>query len=189
MLLDPKRNVVLMDGYNGPPRKATGKLCGGDRCLRDGLTAEDVVLHCDDGNENCYVTVLGEHILHPKGDRHLYGRKEAVLLRVKIQKDNQKCRSGREMDVGCYHAEMNCILNAAAQGVSCDGAWMIVTGEPCGMCAKLIYHAGITKVICIENGYRYANGVGFLKEYKVEVEKVPHPFKKPKGSDSNVPVC
>ena len=34
LLLDPERNVVLMDGYNGGPRGG-GELCGGDVCLRD----------------------------------------------------------------------------------------------------------------------------------------------------------
>ena len=34
LLVDPVRNVVLMDGYNGGPRGG-GELCGGDVCLRD----------------------------------------------------------------------------------------------------------------------------------------------------------
>ena len=34
LLLDPARNVVLMDGYNGGPRGG-GELCGGQVCLRD----------------------------------------------------------------------------------------------------------------------------------------------------------
>jgi dCMP deaminase len=36
LLLDPERNVVLMDGYNGGPRGG-GELCGGETCLRDDL--------------------------------------------------------------------------------------------------------------------------------------------------------
>ena len=36
VLLDPTRNVVLMDGYNGGPRGG-GELCGGATCLRDDL--------------------------------------------------------------------------------------------------------------------------------------------------------
>ena len=39
LLLDPERNVVLMDGYNGGPRGG-GELCGGDECLRDTLHVE-----------------------------------------------------------------------------------------------------------------------------------------------------
>ena len=34
LLVDPERNVILMDGYNGGPRGG-GTLCGGDECLRD----------------------------------------------------------------------------------------------------------------------------------------------------------
>ena len=34
LLLDPRRNVILMDGYNGGPRGG-GHLCGGEICLRD----------------------------------------------------------------------------------------------------------------------------------------------------------
>lgn len=37
LLLDPQRNVVLMDGYNGGPRGG-GELCGGNECLRDTLS-------------------------------------------------------------------------------------------------------------------------------------------------------
>ena len=36
LLVDPSRNVVLMDGYNGGPRGG-GRLCGGETCLRDDL--------------------------------------------------------------------------------------------------------------------------------------------------------
>ncbi|MEE2667190.1 MAG: hypothetical protein VYC27_06075, partial [Candidatus Thermoplasmatota archaeon] len=78
LLVDPERNVVLMDGYNGGPRGG-GRLCGGEVCLRD---AEDVV-------------------------------------------------SGTRVEIGCHHAEMNLICNAAANGVPTKGAWLIVTGEPC----------------------------------------------------------
>ena len=39
LLVDPKRNVVLMDGYNGGPRGG-GRLCGGEECLRDTMYME-----------------------------------------------------------------------------------------------------------------------------------------------------
>lgn len=117
MLLEPARNVVLMDGYNGGPRGG-GELCGGDTCDRD-------------------------ESLTP---------------------------SGTQVQIGCHHAEMNLICNAAASGVATLGAWMIVTGEPCLMCAKLIHHAGIAKVIVVGGGYSGVNGVKYLSRYGVEVE-------------------
>ncbi|MFP4596720.1 MAG: deoxycytidylate deaminase [Persicimonas sp.] len=122
LLLDPTRNVVLMDGYNGGPRGG-GHLCGGETCLRDDLGVE----------------------------------------------------SGTRMEIGCHHAEMNVICNCAASGVSTDGAWLLVTGEPCMMCAKLIHHAGILKVIVVGGGYAGANGVQYLTSHGVDVQPVDGP--------------
>ncbi len=122
LLLDPERNVVLMDGYNGGPRGG-GELCGGDQCLRDTLGV----------------------------------------------------KSGTRMEIGCHHAEMNVVCNAAANGVRCAGAWLIVTGEPCLMCAKMIHHAGIVKVLVVDGGYAGENGVDYLRGHGVEVEAVDGP--------------
>jgi dCMP deaminase len=122
LLLDPERNVVLMDGYNGGPRGG-GRLCGGDRCLRDELNIP----------------------------------------------------SGTRMEVGCHHAEMNVVCNAAANGVTTRGAWLIVTGEPCVLCAKLLHHAGITRVLVVGGGYLGENGVDYLKAHGVAVQIVDGP--------------
>jgi dCMP deaminase len=122
LLVDPERNVVLMDGYNGGPRGG-GELCGGDECLRDTM----------------------------------------------------KVQSGTRTEIGCHHAEMNLICNAAANGVSTRTAWLIVTGEPCMMCSKLIHHAGITRVLIVEGGYAGANGVDYLTTHGVEVVPVAGP--------------
>ncbi|MEZ4269313.1 MAG: deaminase [Myxococcota bacterium] len=122
LLVDPERNVVLMDGYNGGPRGG-GTLCGGEVCLRDTMAIE----------------------------------------------------SGTRIEIGCHHAEMNLICNAAANGVPTRGAWLIVTGEPCTMCAKLIHHAGITRVLVVSEGYAGANGVPYLCDHGVEVVAVDGP--------------
>lgn len=129
LLLDPERNVVLMDGYNGGPRGG-GELCGGDACLRDTMGIP----------------------------------------------------SGTRMEIGCHHAEMNVVCNAAANGVRCAGAWLIVTGEPCMMCAKMIHHAGIVRVLIVEGGYAGENGVAYLEQHGVEVARVEGP-KDPRLSD------
>ena len=122
LLLDPSRNVILMDGYNGGPRGG-GKLCGGDECLRD----------------------------------------------------TQSVQSGTRMEIGCHHAEMNVICNAAAHGVPTRDAWLLVTGEPCMMCAKLIHHAGIVRVLVVSGGYMGANGCDYLENHGVEVHKLVGP--------------
>lgn len=122
LLLDPRRNVILMDGYNGGPRGG-GELCGGDVCLRDRLAIP----------------------------------------------------SGQRMEIGCHHAEMNVICNAAAAGVATAGAWILVTGEPCLMCAKLLHHAGISRVIVVDGGYGGANGCDYLMSHGVAVQRVDGP--------------
>lgn len=122
LLLDPERNVVLMDGYNGGPRGG-GRLCGGEVCLRD--------------------------------DRAI--------------------SSGTRFEVGCHHAEMNVICNCAASGVPTKGAWLVVTGEPCTLCAKLIHHAGIGKVIVVGGGYAGENGIPYLENHGVAVQSVAGP--------------
>ncbi len=84
-------------------------------------------------------------------------------------------KSGTHMELGCHHAEMNVVCNCAASGVKSSGAWLIVTGEPCLMCAKMIHHAGIVKVIIIDGGYSGENGLEYLAQNKIPVEKVEGP--------------
>ena len=127
LLVDPDRNVILMDGYNGGPRGG-GDLCGGEVCLRD----------------------------------------------------TEKVVSGTRVEVGCHHAEMNVICNAAANGVPTKNAWLIVTGEPCMMCAKLIHHSGVSRVIVVDGGFGGANGVGYLENHGVIVQRTDGP-KDPRG--------
>lgn len=120
LLIDPERNVILADAYNGAPREG-GELCGGSYCLRD----------------EC------------------------------------KIESSKDIQIGCHHAEMNLICNAAANGTKTAGAWLIVNCVPCIMCAKLIHHAGIKKVMTISNTYSTDISITYLKKYGIEVEFVP----------------
>lgn len=122
LLLDPERNVVLMDGYNGGPRGG-GELCGGNSCLRD----------------------------------------------------DQAVPSGTKLEIGCHHAEMNVVCNCAASGVPTKGAWLVVTGEPCVLCSKLIHHAGIARVIVVGGGYAGDNGLTYLERHGVLVTLVEGP--------------
>ena len=122
LLVDPARNVILMDGYNGGPRGG-GRLCGGEECLRD----------------------------------------------------THKVESGTRVEIGCHHAEMNLICNAAANGVPTNGAWLIITGEPCMMCAKLIHHSGIERVVIVDGGFMGENGVEYLTSHGVDIQSAEGP--------------
>jgi len=195
-LLDPVRNVVLMDGYNGAPRGG-GALCGGDRCLRDGLLPEDVVVTDCQGipvsdpkseagagldDDTVLVRVKDKFIVSPehkttgpKTHGHRFWLDQATACREQLLTENPPIKSGTRMEIGCHHAEMNIICNVAASTVSSVGAWLIVTGEPCLMCAKHIHHAGIVKVLVVKGGYIGENGVAYLRENGVDVEEVEGP--------------
>ena len=76
--------------------------------------------------------------------------------------------SGEQTEIGCHHAELNAIANAAAKGVSTAGCSMVVSVSPCLACAKLIHHAGIVEVITCDNydprGATYLTNVGVVVE-------------------------
>ena len=90
-------------------------------------------------------------------------------------RETQCVTSGTSLEVGCHHAELNCILNAARVGNATSGKVMIVTAEPCLMCAKAIHHAGIIHVHIVEGGYigSARDGVSYLKDNGIQVSAWP----------------
>lgn len=117
VIIDPASNVIVGEGFNGPPRGQAGELCGGDVCDRD----------------------------------------------------VQKCASGTQAQIGCHHSESNAIANAARLGRALKGTWLIVNGEPCMMCARLIHHAGIERVYYKPGGFLGTNGLEYLEKHGVQV--------------------
>ena len=103
----------------------------------------------------------------PRGGGHLCGGELC-------DRDSLSIKSGTSLEIGCHHAELNAILNAARIGNSTSGKSMIVTAEPCLMCAKAIHHAGISQVILVKGGYAGSekDGVSYLKETGVQVQGV-----------------
>ena len=84
----------------------------------------------------------------------------------------RKCPSGTQIQIGCHHAEMNAICNAARQGASTLSMAIAITCEPCLLCAKLIHHAGIELVIYDDKGYS-PEGVEYLKGANINVVVSP----------------
>lgn len=56
------------------------------------------------------------------------------------------CDASKTLPSRAVHAEANAIAQAAKHGISCDGASIYVTLEPCLSCLKLIISAGIKEV-------------------------------------------
>ena len=60
------------------------------------------------------------------------------------------------------HAELNCIMKAAEQGVSVLGSTMYITHSPCEHCAGMMVQCGIRKVI-FSMYYKDEKGLDLLK--------------------------
>ena len=145
MLIDPQRNVILADGYNGGPRKGEGPLCAGGFCEREGFDPSK----------------------SPVQDPELVAA---------LSQKYPPIESGTRMERGCHHAEMNVICNAAAGGIRTRGAWLIVLAEPCMMCAKMVHHAGVDRVLLVDGGYAGGKeGVDYLNRHGVEIQYVEGP--------------
>jgi dCMP deaminase len=74
------------------------------------------------------------------------------------------------------HAEQNAILYAVKNKTSVDGSTLYVTLSPCLSCARIIYSAGITKVVYLNSyaehkGLESDEGVDFLLKFGVKAER------------------
>lgn len=84
-------------------------------------------------------------------------------------RDDYKIAPGISNDVGCHHAEANALMNAARHGSITLGKWLLVSCDPCLMCAKLIHHAGITRVYSPNNTVAHAAGLKYLEDNSIEL--------------------
>jgi dCMP deaminase len=69
------------------------------------------------------------------------------------------------------HAEANAILKVAASTQSCKGATLYITLSPCRECSKLVYQAGIKRVV-YQNAYKDDSGLQFLEKAGVELKHI-----------------
>ena len=64
------------------------------------------------------------------------------------------------------HAEANAILKVAASSQSSRGATLYITLSPCRECSKLIYQAGIIRMV-YGKSYRDTSGLEFLEKAEI----------------------
>lgn len=69
------------------------------------------------------------------------------------------------------HAELNCILKAAKEGVSVVDSVVYVTLAPCVQCAAMMIQSGVKRVVFGEQ-YRDNSGILLLKTAGVAVEQL-----------------
>ena len=71
------------------------------------------------------------------------------------------------------HAEANAITKVSSSTQSSEGATLYVTLSPCRDCSKLIFQAGIIRVVYYEE-YKDRSGLDFLIEGGVEAVSYTH---------------
>lgn len=70
------------------------------------------------------------------------------------------------------HAEENAISWARTFGTDLQGSTMYVSHSPCVNCAKLIWLAGITRLVYNQE-YRSTDGLQYLIDHNIEVVECP----------------
>ena len=69
------------------------------------------------------------------------------------------------------HAEANAILKVASSPASAQGATLYLTLSPCKECSKLVYQAGIRRLVYI-NKYKDDSGLRFLEKAGVVTQQL-----------------
>jgi len=59
------------------------------------------------------------------------------------------------------HAELNCLLKSAKEGISIEGCNLWITLSPCLVCSEMLIQAGVKEVIYLEK-YRDTSGIDNL---------------------------
>ena len=68
------------------------------------------------------------------------------------------------------HAELNCILKAAREGVSCIDSTVYVTLAPCIQCSAMMVQAGVRRLV-YKTPYRDASGLALLEGSGVRIQQ------------------
>lgn len=125
--------------------------------------------------DDTFMSIANTVALRSKGNRLKVG---AVLVRDNriLSFGYNGLPSGYEPDIleddngvtkpDVIHAELNCILNAAKEGIKLQDSILYVTHSPCRHCAALIKQAGIICVI-YQSIYRDTSGLDKLTEYLI----------------------
>jgi len=79
---------------------------------------------------------------------------------------------GEYAEIGCNEALCNLVCNAAANGTSIQGTWVVCTHLPSLMEAKLIHHAGVKCVLVLVEFSGFRPSVIYLNSHNIDVHYV-----------------
>lgn len=130
----------------------------------------------------CYMSVAWSHAILSKANRKKVGACLVTKSGILIPGYNgQPVGSSNECEYlsedgniltkpTTLHAELNCILKAAKEGVSIVDSVLYVTLSPCLSCSAMLLQAGVRQVV-YDEAYRDEQGIIYLKEHSVLIRK------------------
>ena len=90
---------------------------------------------------------------------------------VMQHREHSHCTTWLETKNEVIHAELNCILKAAREGVSCLGATIYTTLSPCVPCSAMLVNAGVAEVV-YEDKYADSRGLDLLQDCGIITRQV-----------------
>ena len=134
--------------------------------------------------DNCYMSVAFAHAKLSKGIRAKVGAALVTESGVILAGYNGLAPSGsNELEYTTedgqlitkpevIHAELNCILKAAKEGVSILDSTIYITLSPCLVCSEMLVAAGVKRVVYYKE-YKCTKGIDNLKKHDIIVERIP----------------
>ena len=133
--------------------------------------------------DNCYMSVAFSHADLSKGVRAKVGAALVTESGVILAGYNGLAPSGsNELEyttedgqlvtkTEVIHAELNCILKAAKEGVSILDSTIYITLSPCLVCSEMLVAAGVKRVVYHQE-YKCTKGIDNLKKHGIIVDKI-----------------
>lgn len=132
--------------------------------------------------DTCYMSVAEAHARLSNGERAKVGACVVTRHGVILAGYNGLAPGGsNQLEEMCddslvtkphtIHAELNCLLKAAKEGVSVVGGTLYTTLSCCLTCSEMIVAAGISRVVYKES-YRCGKGIDNLVGQGILVEQI-----------------
>lgn len=165
IIVDPNRNCILSEGYNGPPK-------GVSHCNTADYVENYLIPMMNDNDR-----VIARKKIWAKGLSGYPGEFDENMCELicnsgKCPRQVLDYQSGERLELcTCAHAEENAI---AVAGQNLHGSAIFVSaGVPCYLCCRKIINSGIKYVFCLGNDYPKSEvSVWMLKSAGLDVYRV-----------------
>jgi len=139
-----KGGRIISNGYNGMPAGSTNNNVSDNCCEEETFRCQECDARFNEDNFN---------------------------IDDKCPHCGSKVSKGTKTKNNVVHAEANCLIFAAKNGINTEGCTMYVTLSPCIECTKLIVQAGISRVV-YDSDYRKSEGIDFLIKNNIKVQNI-----------------